>query len=211
MFGTTSFLIWFSSNSHKRIFIYLKVHYIIGNTVQEILTFNGFKIMSDLMAPFDNLGNLSVYADTIKRNPKYFYTRPLHYYNTGSPADNPPESCQTLEFPSNDKSPNLLSAITNFSSTVDPFKFKILIHLLEDLHQPLHLTGKFRGGNDIKIEYKKNDTEHIYHTSLHALWDTGLFVNKFKQNTSLEIDDYFFQTSNYLYYLRVANLITFII
>eukprot|EP00656_Telonema_subtile_P013468 TRINITY_DN16842_c0_g1_i2.p1 TRINITY_DN16842_c0_g1~~TRINITY_DN16842_c0_g1_i2.p1 ORF type:complete len:301 (+),score=43.23 TRINITY_DN16842_c0_g1_i2:198-1100(+) len=52
---------------------------------------------------------------------------------------------------------------------------RILIHLMGDLHQPLHNAGRFsaafptgdRGGNDIFVQYGTSPTK------LHAFWDSG--------------------------------------
>jgi hypothetical protein len=46
---------------------------------------------------------------------------------------------------------------------------KILIHLIGDVHQPLHVgRGDDRGGNDIKITWFKNDS------NLHRVWDSDM-------------------------------------
>jgi hypothetical protein len=48
-------------------------------------------------------------------------------------------------------------------------KLKMLIHMVEDIHQPLHVgTGTDKGGNDVKIEFFGQPT------NLHALWDSGM-------------------------------------
>lgn len=46
---------------------------------------------------------------------------------------------------------------------------KILIHLVEDIHQPLHV-GKpgDRGGNDVKVKWFRNDS------NLHRVWDSEM-------------------------------------
>ncbi len=46
---------------------------------------------------------------------------------------------------------------------------KFVIHLVGDLHQPLHVfRARDKGGNDIKVEFFNN------RTNLHRLWDSGL-------------------------------------
>lgn len=46
---------------------------------------------------------------------------------------------------------------------------KMLVHLVGDIHQPLHV-GKpgDRGGNDVKLKWFRNDT------NLHSVWDSGM-------------------------------------
>lgn len=48
---------------------------------------------------------------------------------------------------------------------------KFLIHFVGDMHMPLHLTGRDRGGNGIKVSFDSRVT------NLHSLWD-GLLIAK---------------------------------
>ncbi len=45
---------------------------------------------------------------------------------------------------------------------------KMLIHLVGDIHQPLHVGRPDRGGNDIKIVWFRTDT------NLHRVWDSDM-------------------------------------
>jgi hypothetical protein len=56
-----------------------------------------------------------------------------------------------------------------FSVEDEAFTLKCLIHLIADIHQPLHVgNGTDRGGNDVEVEYfRRNST-------LHRIWDTGI-------------------------------------
>jgi len=50
---------------------------------------------------------------------------------------------------------------------------KFLVHLVGDIHQPLHVgNGKDRGGNDVKVQWFGNDT------NLHSVWDTKMIDGK---------------------------------
>lgn len=50
---------------------------------------------------------------------------------------------------------------------------KFLIHIVGDLHQPLHATDHHdRGGNDVKVAALQGEGGRA--TNLHAVWDTGL-------------------------------------
>lgn len=52
------------------------------------------------------------------------------------------------------------------------FALRFYVHLIEDLHQPIHVGYPAdRGGNAIAIEWKNENT------NLHALWDTQLIVH----------------------------------
>lgn len=65
---------------------------------------------------------------------------------------------------------------------------KFLIHFLGDMHMPLHLTGRDRGGNGIKVSFDGRVTSKLFPPSycsiltsplvdLHSLWD-GLLISK---------------------------------
>lgn len=45
---------------------------------------------------------------------------------------------------------------------------KILIHLIGDIHQPLHVGRPDRGGNDVKVTWFRTDT------NLHSVWDSEM-------------------------------------
>lgn len=46
---------------------------------------------------------------------------------------------------------------------------KYLVHLVADIHQPLHVgNGNDKGGNDVKVNFMYEDS------NLHRVWDSGL-------------------------------------
>ena len=47
-------------------------------------------------------------------------------------------------------------------------RIKILIHLVGDIHQPLHVGRADRGGNDIKVQWFRTDS------NLHRVWDSDM-------------------------------------
>lgn len=48
-------------------------------------------------------------------------------------------------------------------------RIKILIHLVGDIHQPLHVGGKDdKGGNDVKVSWFREDS------NLHRVWDSDM-------------------------------------
>ncbi|KAF6757775.1 phospholipase C/P1 nuclease domain-containing protein, partial [Ephemerocybe angulata] len=48
--------------------------------------------------------------------------------------------------------------------------FKFLVHFLGDMHQPLHLTGRDRGGNNQKVVFENRQT------NLHSAWDGAILT-----------------------------------
>ena len=58
---------------------------------------------------------------------------------------------------------------SNTSIEDKAFYLRFLVHLVGDIHQPLHVgRAEDRGGNDIKVKWFGNDT------NLHRVWDTHI-------------------------------------
>lgn len=150
-------------------------HYIIGEVVKQTVAPEVRLMIEDcnLLAPFNgSMGRASVWADTAKYTKQYSWTRSLHYFD--GPND-PPLTCSRIgDNVFTDSTPNLMTALKNltFDMSADTCKcpsqlqFNLLTHFLQDLHQPLHLTGKARGGNQIHFELKNK------RYSLHGFWDS---------------------------------------
>jgi hypothetical protein len=62
---------------------------------------------------------------------------------------------------------NMTNNIIQDHNTSESWKF--LIHFLQDLHQPLHLIGDFRGGNDKSVNIVVNNK--TVRSNFHTLWD----------------------------------------
>lgn len=52
---------------------------------------------------------------------------------------------------------------------------RFLIHLMGDLHQPLHLTGRDRGGNNARFRFEGRVR------SLHSVWDSGILLKNIRE------------------------------
>ena len=66
----------------------------------------------------------------------------------------------------------LLFEDNNVSIKEKAFYLKYLVHLIGDIHQPLHVgRGEDRGGNDIKVKWFGDDS------NLHRVWDTNMIDN----------------------------------
>ncbi|KAF8736122.1 hypothetical protein AX14_000845 [Amanita brunnescens Koide BX004] len=132
------------------------------------------------------LATVATWADRIRY--RMHWSGPLHY--VGAVGDHPPDTCN---FPGDhgwdgSQDANVLSATRNVSNILADYvrnvklgastsvqdteraneALKFLIHFLGDLHQPLHLTGRDRGGNGDKVMFDRR------HTNLHSVWDTFL-------------------------------------
>jgi hypothetical protein len=114
--------------------------------------------------------NSSTWADRIKSNDKFSYLKPMHYVNL-------PESSNTYDRKRDCKKDRcIVEAIKMFSqiartgtSKQQRLALKMIIHLIGDIHQPLHAgLKKDRGGNWYEIKY---DNKIL---SLHKFWDKQL-------------------------------------
>jgi len=110
----------------------------------------------------------ATWMDDVRGDPTYDYMRPWHYINV--------EEHQNV----NDaQAPNIITQLQqvigalrnkhSLSKAQVTTDLKVLIHLMGDLHQPLHVGyGSDRGGNEVHVFYKGNPT------NLHAVWDASI-------------------------------------
>lgn len=117
-----------------------------------------------------SLSRVSNWSDEIKSEPQtYQHTYNWHY------TDWKDDDHQHDETNSSGK---LMTAINEQVAVLkDPnaaldkknFALKFVVHLIGDLHQPLHVgNGLDQGGNKCKVQFHKKET------NLHALWDEGM-------------------------------------
>jgi hypothetical protein len=125
------------------------------------------------------LGNESIaitsnWADFIKSDPNYNYLSTWHYIDMDKSYTYP----ELQEYLSHDTN---VDAYTKLQFLIGELKKKdltkenkllylrMLIHIVEDVHQPLHVGHtEDKGGNDIKVTWFNNST------NLHSVWDSQL-------------------------------------
>lgn len=57
----------------------------------------------------------------------------------------------------------------NLSEVEEREKLKLVMHMIGDIHQPLHVgTGEDRGGNDVRLQWFGENS------NLHSVWDSGI-------------------------------------
>jgi hypothetical protein len=127
----------------------------------------------------ENFIEASVWADRIKSNEDFNYLKPLHYVNMPKTAVSYKKSRDCK------KNKCVVEAIKDFSSIAkngsDKEKIlalRMLIHLIVDVHQPLH-AGLYedRGGNWYEIKYQGKSV------TLHKFWDNHL-VKRFDKKVA---------------------------
>ena len=117
-----------------------------------------------------SLAYISTYADEIKSDIKYSKYSAWHYVNfpfgmkyedsKKSPYGDLAVGIETCKSKIRDK---------NTSKADKAFYLKLLVHLIGDLHQPLHIGRKEdKGGNTIQVQWHKKGT------NLHHIWDEDM-------------------------------------
>ncbi|KAH0834706.1 phospholipase C/P1 nuclease domain-containing protein [Lanmaoa asiatica] len=140
-----------------------------------------------------HLAPVAAWADRVRNIPKYRWTGPLHYI--GAVGDYPSATCA---FPGTQgwegrTHINVLNAIRNTTNVLQEFEglrraggqietepsyvqdaLRFLIHFIGDMHMPLHLTGRNRGGNGDKVAFDGRTT------NLHTVWDSLLISERLR-------------------------------
>ncbi|KAL5637362.1 hypothetical protein ACGC1H_001116 [Rhizoctonia solani] len=125
-----------------------------------------------------NLANVATWPDDVRKTEVWKWSANLHFVN--GIDDSPPKECsfgtKGWEKPSDR---HVLNAIVNMTRRVESsygderdFSLRFLTHFLGDIHQPLHLTGRYFGGNLVPVLFGKKKT------GLHTVWDDDLVMQR---------------------------------
>lgn len=135
-----------------------------------------FKIMGH-----ESLMQASTWMDEIRSDDKWEHTHPWHYVTIPDG-----ETYQTAE--KNDKGDaveaieHMKAIVKDENSSRDEKRnaIRMLVHLIGDIHQPLHVgNGTDKGGNDVKIKWFYNKS------NLHRIWDSEMIDSKQLSYTEL--------------------------
>ncbi len=117
---------------------------------------------------------VSTFGDEIRANPKFRGTGSWHYINPPQDLDYP----QFVKYLKTDTAANVYNALLKMTAELkNPalskkdrlFALKMVIHLVGDLHQPMHVSREEdQGGNKIKLRFNNKES------NLHSIWDSGL-------------------------------------
>jgi len=155
-------------------------HRIVGEIAERQLSDDVKDIVYDILDG-ESLAVVSTWADEMRSNPNWRPYDKWHYVNL--PLD--------LEYPdANVPEENVVTIIERCvailkspmaDKEMKKFYLKYLVHLVGDLHQPMH-TGRYEdyGGSKIPITFKGRKGSDNK-TNLHVLWDTNL-IDDFKMS-----------------------------
>ena len=153
------------------------------------------QLCSDAAAEIARLGDgqsldeIGLWADRIREQPEWAHSAPWHFVNIpddGDPRRHPEAAAG-----------DVIAAIERFYGTLRSrnasdedraIALRFLVHLVGDLHQPLHVgRAEDRGGNLINVTHAGRDT------SLHGFWDfnvvrmRGLNIAEYAESISHDV------------------------
>ncbi len=121
-----------------------------------------------LILGHETLAEVSTYMDFIKSDKNFDFMNPWHYATIpdgedyqGAPPDG--DAIHTIN--------RIIAELKSGSFTYgdEAFNLKCLVHLIGDIHMPLHVgNGLDRGGNDVRVEYFGEQS------NLHRVWDSDI-------------------------------------
>ncbi len=153
----------------------------------------------------ESLAFASTYADEIKSDKNYRKFSAWHYVNF--PFDKTyEESEKSSRGDLNTGIKTCIKIIKNKTSLKKDkiFYLKLLVHLMGDLHQPLHIgRAEDRGGNDIRVKW------HGKKTNLHHVWDEDL-INKWDMSYRELADNAKILTKNEIKAIQSGTVIDWI-
>lgn len=144
-------------------------HRVTGFIAEKYLNKKAKKALEQLLQG-QSLAIASTWMDEIRSDSTYDYMADWHWVTIpiGQEYD------QTQKNPKGDVIQTLERIIAELkskklSSQDQLQRVKILIHLIGDIHQPLHVGGRDdRGGNDVKLMWFRNES------NLHRVWDSDM-------------------------------------
>ncbi|MGE0587725.1 MAG: S1/P1 nuclease [Cyclobacteriaceae bacterium] len=144
-------------------------HRVVGEVASQYLNAKAKKKLTDLLMG-ESLAMAGTWMDEVRSNRKYDYMTDWHWVTI-------PEG---TNYADTEKNPNgdIIEAIDRMikklksgglTKTDEAESLKVLIHLVGDIHQPLHVgTGDDRGGNDTKVKWMGRSS------NLHRVWDSDI-------------------------------------
>ncbi|WKK82486.2 S1/P1 nuclease [Marivirga arenosa] len=155
-------------------------HRVVGEVASFYLKKKASKRVNDILNR-QSMAVASVWMDNIKSEDKYDFMKPWHYVTipnglTYEETEKNPDGDAIMKIKEIVK--NLKAG--NLSAQEEQNQLKMLIHLVGDIHQPLHVgTGEDIGGNAVKLKwFGKN-------SNLHRVWDSEMIDSKAFSYTEL--------------------------
>ena len=158
-------------------------HRVVGYIAYQHLNKKARKAVKRVLGN-ESLAMVGNYMDFIRSDRKYRFAASWHYVNI-------PDGKRYQDIEPNPTG-DVISTIERlrkelktgtFSTKGEAFALKCLVHLVGDIHQPMHAgRASDRGGNDVKLRWFDEET------NLHRVWDENLI--EFQQLSFTEFGDH---------------------
>jgi hypothetical protein len=157
-------------------------HYVTGHIAENHITEKTAAELDRVIGD-ESLATAAVWMDDIRSDSNYDYTSTWHWVTI-------PDG---MTYDETDKNPDgdvlwaLESLIVDLkegglSPKEEHDKLKMVVHMVGDIHQPLHVgTGEDRGGNSARVQWMGENS------NLHRVWDSNMIESR--QMSYTEISD----------------------
>lgn len=158
-------------------------HRVIGKVATQHLDRKTKRMLAEIMG-HESLAVASTWMDEVRADSTYDYMTDWHWVTIPDGQS----YADAEKNPNGDIIATLERVISELKANKDTMPIdqqreyiRILVHLVGDIHQPLHVgTGLDRGGNDAKVTWFWNTP-----TNLHSIWDTRMIQHKEYSYTEL--------------------------
>jgi len=158
-------------------------HRVVGEVAEQHLTKKAKRAINDLLEG-ESLAAVANFADEIKSDRAYRKFSAWHYVNI--PFGKTYDEIEKNEYGDLVQGVKTCLEIIkdkNSSKEDKAFYLKFLVHLIGDLHQPMHVgRAEDKGGNDIQLQWFGNGT------NLHRVWDSNLIDENGMSFTELAVE-----------------------
>lgn len=148
-------------------------HRVVGQIADSYLTKKARKNIQLILGD-ESVAMASTWADFIKSDKDYSYLSPWHYIDFDKPYTYP-EMQAFLKLDTAVDAYTKLNLIIaqlknkNLEQSKKQMYLRLLIHIVGDVHQPMHTAHTVdKGGNDVKLFWFNKPT------NMHALWDSNM-------------------------------------
>lgn len=144
-------------------------HRVVGHIAEQHLSKKAKKRLKRVLGN-ESLAMVSVWMDDVRSDTAYHYTHTWHWVTI-------PDG-MTYEESTKNEQGDVIATLNRIIAELktgglakekELENIKILVHLVGDIHQPLHVgTGLDAGGNQVKVKWFREDS------NLHRVWDSGM-------------------------------------
>jgi hypothetical protein len=144
-------------------------HQVVADIASHYLDPKARIAVQDLLGG-ESMASVSTWMDQIRSQSKYRYTNTWHWVTIpdGMHYDDIEKKPEGDVIEATERMVTILRSDTA-SRDDKEFALRLLIHLVGDLHQPLHVgNGVDKGGTDMQLRWMKRGS------NLHQVWDSGI-------------------------------------